>query len=1005
MDAIFGLIAPATYWVIVVLWAIILVLLLKKASVATAANRTLSILVIVLAIDAFRTLFENLYFGLFFNAYYGFFPESIRSILESPALLALPKLVNIAAALLILFFLIRRWFPLVEQERSEAERKAQESANLLRVAGRAARLGGWVVNIDEGRVIWSEEVAALHDEPPMSSPTVDEAIKYYAPEHRQRIKDAFSKCARDGTPLNEILQLVSAKGRRFWVHAIGEAVRDQSGKIKSMHGAFQDVTELVEAREESQRLSNQLVETLDRIHDAFVTFDGEARFTFVNRKAMMVFQRNDVELIGKVLWEVFPELLGSTFERQYRLAVDQQRTVSFTEYFAPIRRWFAANISPSANGVVVHFRDVTDARVQTQQLNLLDAAISRLNDIVMITEANPIDDPGPRIIYVNEAFTAVTGYSREEVIGKTPRVLQGVKTQRAELRRIRAALSARRPVQVEIINYKKSGEEYWLEINLTPLFDEAGHCTYFVAIERDITTRKIIEKALAESEQRFRTVAELTSDIVWDWDLVEDTVWRNEVGTARFGAQANLTFIKSQAWKDSIHPGDRERVLARLHEALESSATKWTDEYRYSLTNGSFAHVWARGSIIRDDAGKAIRIVGSTSDVTKQNQFEEQLRQSQKLDAVGKLTGGVAHDFNNILMVILANVDAILEGDDDAGDVKEHLEKIASAGQRAAQLTRQLLAFSRKQTLQPQRTNLNDLVVTTGALLRRTLGEHFELDSLLAEDLWPTDTDRAQVEAAVVNLCINARDAMPGGGRIVIETRNAALDADYVMNNPEATVGDHVVLSVTDNGSGIPPEILGKVFEPFFTTKEVGKGTGLGLSMVYGFVRQSKGHVKIHSDVGHGTKVALYLPRSEQNAAAETDMPRTGDPRGTGRILVVEDEHAVREVLVRHLSGLGYAVTEAENGANGLALLESGQTFDLLLTDVVMPGPINGKILADEAVKLSPGMSVLFMSGYSEDAISNLGILDPGVMLLNKPFRKSDLAQAVRRQLDQAKQK
>ena len=378
---------------------------------------------------------------------------------------------------------------------------------------------------------------------------------------------------------------------------------------------------------------------------------------------------------------------------------------------------------------------------------------------------------------------------------------------------------------------------------------------------------------------------------------------------------------------------------------------------------------------------------------------EEKLRQAQKMEAVGHLTGGVAHDFNNILMVILANVDALLDEDDVVADPRPRLQRISGAANRGAQLTRQLLAFARKQTLVTRRTDLNELVTNIRAMLSRTLGEHIEIDAMLTSGLWPTHTDRAQVEAALVNLCLNARDAMPDGGRLLIETGNVTLDEARIADKPETVAGDYVMLSVTDTGTGMPPEVVARVFEPFFTTKEVGKGTGLGLSMVYGFVKQSKGHVEVDSTVGRGTVIRLYLPRDTREEPVRAARPEVRLARGTERILVVEDEEAVRAIVGEQLASLGYTVAEAGNGAEGLAALRA-QPFDLLLTDVVMPGAMDGKSLATLALSLHPSLRVLFMSGYPEDASSSTAILDLGVNLLGKPFRKSDLAAAVRRTLD-----
>ena len=388
--------------------------------------------------------------------------------------------------------------------------------------------------------------------------------------------------------------------------------------------------------------------------------------------------------------------------------------------------------------------------------------------------------------------------------------------------------------------------------------------------------------------------------------------------------------------------------------------------------------------------------VGVIRDLTEEQHLEAELRQAQKLESIGQLTGGIAHDFNNILMVIMANVEELAEEDHADTETKARLERIMASTERATELTRQLLAFARKQPLQPRPSNLNDIVVGTSKMLSRTLGEHIEIESILADDLWATNIDRAQFEAALVNLAINARDAMAEGGRLMIETRNEVLDEDYQMHNADVAIGEYVMLAVSDTGHGIPSDVLERVFEPFFTTKGVGKGTGLGLSMVYGFIKQSGGNIKIYSEVGHGTTIRMYLPRSDlASTGAETAMKEIA-PQGTERILVVEDDDLVRASIVSQLRSLGYVIGEAGNGAEGLARLTQGPSYDLLLTDVIMPGEMNGSVLADAARRHQLSLRVLFMSGYTENAIVHHGRLDAGVRLLSKPFRKIDLARALR---------
>jgi PAS domain S-box-containing protein len=399
------------------------------------------------------------------------------------------------------------------------------------------------------------------------------------------------------------------------------------------------------------------------------------------------------------------------------------------------------------------------------------------------------------------------------------------------------------------------------------------------------------------------------------------------------------------------------------------------------------------------DASGALRGVAfALEDLTEKNATEAMLRQSQKMEAVGQLTGGMAHDFNNILMVILANVEEMQEDETLLAHHRATLASIATSGERAADLTRRLLAFSRKQRLQPQNTNLTDLVAGVDKLLRATLGEQIEIEAILADGLWITNVDRAQVEAALINLCVNARDAMPNGGKLLIETANVELDDDYAQAAGIAP-GQYVMLAVGDTGTGMSAGTLEKAFEPFFTTKDVGKGTGLGLSMIYGFVRQSNGHIKIYSELGVGTTVRIYLPRSTASRAEDPAAAAATMPRGSERILLVEDDAQVRKVVQAQLASLGYAVTATCCGAEAIGRLDKGEVFDAVLSDVVMPG-MSGPELAEviAARRLSP--RILFMSGYSENATRLRGDIAADARLLSKPFRKIDLAERLRQTLD-----
>ena len=388
-------------------------------------------------------------------------------------------------------------------------------------------------------------------------------------------------------------------------------------------------------------------------------------------------------------------------------------------------------------------------------------------------------------------------------------------------------------------------------------------------------------------------------------------------------------------------------------------------------------------------------------DLTERQAAEARIRQTQKMEAVGQLTGGIAHDFNNILTVITGTIEILAEAVADRPELAAIAKLIDEAADRGADLTGHLLAFARKQPLQPREVDVNALTVDTRKLLGPTLGEQVEIEATLAPDAWPALVDPGQLSTAILNLAFNARDAMPNGGKLVLETRNVFLDEGYAAEHSEVTPGPYVMIAVSDTGSGISAANLDKVFDPFFTTKEVGKGTGLGLSMVYGFVKQSNGHIKLYSEEGHGTTVRMYLPRAA--GSDDTTAEPVADTRTIGGreiILIVEDDALVRKSVVTQIQSLGYAAMAASNAAEALNVIDRDGTIDLLFTDVIMPGAMNGRQLVEEALRRRPTLKTLYTSGYTENAIVHHGRLDSGVLLLAKPYRKSDLAKMIRTALD-----
>ncbi|SEM58159.1 PAS domain S-box-containing protein [Stigmatella aurantiaca] len=486
-------------------------------------------------------------------------------------------------------------------------------------------------------------------------------------------------------------------------------------------------------------------------------------------------------------------------------------------------------------------------------------------------------------------------------------------------------------------------------------------------------------------------------DRIWnvsqDLQLVTDFEGRilsaNPAWTTILGWAPEELVGKTTTWLE--HPEDQARTRAEVARLAEGHRVMgFENSMRHK--DGSYRLLSWMAVPVPEDAS----IYAVARDITAQRHIEEQLRQAQKMEAVGNLTGGVAHDFNNLLQVIGGNLQ-LLEREMTAHERGlRRVQTALSAVDRGAKLASQLLAFSRRQPLQPLVLHLGRLVRGMDDLLRRALGEDVEVETVVTGGLWNTFADPNQLENVILNLAINARDAMTGHGRLTIEVHNAVLDEPYAQRHPEAVPGPYVMLAVSDTGSGMPPEVLARAFEPFFTTKSEGRGTGLGLSMVYGFVKQSGGHVKIYSELGHGTTVKVYLPRALQAEAPLAEPEKGPVEGGAETVLVVEDDAEVRATVVEMLSELGYRILKAVDAQSALAIVQSGLPVDLLLTDVVMPGPLRSPDMAREAKALLPDLEVLFTSGYSENAIVHGGRLDPGVHLLSKPYRREDLARKVR---------
>jgi PAS domain S-box-containing protein len=710
---------------------------------------------------------------------------------------------------------------------------------------------------------------------------------------------------------------------------------------------------------------------------------------------------------------------GGAYAHQYRV----RRTDG--NYY-----WIEANgrVEKAPDGTPLRFPGVV---LNVEEWRAVQAERDRATTLLRtFTEAVPgvayAKDREGRLLVANRGVANLVGKPLDQIVGLTDAEYLEDKVQAAiVMANDHRIMAGGKLEQIEeSIDFPNGGRAVWLSTK-APLLDASGEVIGLIGSSLDITARKRAEEALQELndtlEQRVTEALaqrKLWADVFETSDAVIAAVDRNYRFLALNKAYADLfELIYGGRPKpgDSIMtmlehlPGEQAKVKAAWDRALAGEDFMFNEQFGDPARQQTPFEM--RLNPLRDRKGELVGAFQYAYDVTdrlraqaKLAETEEALRQSQKMEAVGQLTGGIAHDFNNMLAVVIGSLDLASRrlGSED-GRVKRYIAAAAEGAERAANLTQRLLAFARQQPLRPEALDSNKLVLGMSDLLRHSLGGAVELETALADQLWHTHADPNQLENVILNLAVNARDAMPDGGKLTIATGNADLTDAPAAEAIGVTAGQYVLVAVTDNGEGMSPEVIAKAFDPFFTTKGVGKGTGLGLSQVYGFVKQSGGHVRITSEPGQGTTVSVYLPRLLGDVAAPDQQPAILDmPLGSHNevVLVVEDEPTVRQFSVSALGELGYQVLEADNANSALRILDQHPDVALLFTDVVMP-EINGRKLANEALRLRPDLKVLFTTGYARDAVVHNGVLDPGVALIGKPYSIERLAAKVREVLDQ----
>jgi PAS domain S-box-containing protein len=608
-----------------------------------------------------------------------------------------------------------------------------------------------------------------------------------------------------------------------------------------------------------------------------------------------------------------------------------------------------------------------------------------------------VDMEGRRI-YNSLSYQKVLGYSEEELKSSTyiEQVHPGDRERVNEAAEEARRTGIGRPLEYRIRH--KDGSWRVLESTASVVRNSQGVVDKLVIVNRDVTDRKLAAEALRRSEASFRSVVEDAPYGIYRAGLSGQLFLVNSTLEQMLGYGSQGELLKANLATDIYcDPGEHQRLIETFpqHQGFKDIEFEWKRKDRTRIT------VRSSGRPVRDETGEFAYLEVFAEDVTQRRVLEKQLRMAQKMEAIGRLSGGIAHDFNNLLGVIMGYSQVMKRSLGPAHASYEHAEEIEKASQRAVSLTRQLLAFSRQQVLEPAILSLNALVSDMEKMLPRLIGEDIKLNLILAPALGQVKADQGQIEQVVMNLAVNARDAMPGGGKLTIQTANVELDVAYTLEHPGSKPDRYVMLAVTDTGIGMDPETQAHIFEPFFTTKDRDKGTGLGLATVYGVVKQSGGYIAVESKKGKGASFSIYLPRVEQAVAApEASSPKTLTLRGSETILLVEDAEPLRKLAHMFLKDNGYQVLTAADGEEALQVArQHAAPIQLLLTDVVMPG-INGRVLAERLAPWQRGMKVLYMSGYTDSFIAGHGVLEAGTHLLHKPFTEEALMRKVREVLD-----
>jgi PAS domain S-box-containing protein len=893
-------------------------------------------------------------------------------------------------------------------ETGKEERHAPEDRQ--RLALNISGLGVWEWKTVTDEISWSETVGPLFGLPPGSSIENYEAFRRLIhPDDLNHVSKAMEASLEQGMLFEVEHRVVWPDRSVHWVAAKGTVSCVQEGKPVCMTGVVMDITARKQA-EQALRESTERSELIGRAtNDALWDWNVITNEAWWNDRYYRLFGFDPEHTIPSLeAWlskthpdekdAVLADFLGAVERGDDTWACEYRYLRADETYGAVLdRAYVMRNAEGRAVRILGAMSDITGRKRAEEALQESEERFRQIaENIQEVFWMTTVDQS--KILYISSLYEQVWGRSVQSLYENPLSFVEAIHPDDVEAVRQSLANLTQQRCQLEYRVIRPDGTVRWVNDRAFPIRNAAGKVYRIVGSALDVTERKLAEEAMRRAEERYRSMVDNAVYGIYRSTLDGQFLDVNPALVTMLG-YGSAEELKGVDLPSGIYknPDDRNR----LKEIFARTSRLDAVEVEWKRKDGSEISIRLSGRRVEEDSLSEPIFEGIVEDITDRKNLEEHLRQAQKMESVGLLAGGIAHDFNNLLTAINGYSELLLSSNNLHDGLRRELEEIRKAGDRAAQLTQQLLAFSRKQILQPQLLDLNAVVGNVDRLLRRLIGEDVELITVLSPDLGRIKADPGQVEQVIMNLAVNARDAMPKGGRLTIETANVELDEDYVSRHVTVVPGRYVLLAMSDTGVGMEAPVLRRIFEPFFTTKELGKGTGMGLSTVYGIVKQSGGYIWVYSEPGQGTSFKVYFP--QVGDAAASDASRTQLPelaRGSETILVVEDEETVRHLILAVLRRRGYQTLEARQAQEALEFAEKHPgPIHVMLTDVVMP-KMSGRELANQLATLRPEAKILFMSGYATNAIIHHGVLDPGTAFLQKPFTPDALVRKIRQILD-----